>query len=335
MSAKASVRVLDSGAVVAVGLSSVLLAGLGVGGWYLWRRLEKKPAAAPTLPPVPAVPAPSAATTPAVGQQPTTPVAVAPDVNSQLKTISDQLAAQQAAAQQARTEDQVRQLIGSIAAYDNLLVRKLTEIDAVEKDNSRYQDFRTQYIDDQKRNGRWTSMVFACSDAVGRNCGGSLFGLGRCAPDNQAGCGQETVIQNGYFKGDWNGGTDENPWIIVSREAEDPTVAGSAPQRLAQWKASTRRPLEADLMVYQVQWQNLVQELKDRFGMDYKPTTSASDVYRAVALAQERQRNPNPPLNVPAASPPRAVGSGGYKTPAPAPAAQVPPSRPPGAGDRN
>ena len=248
---------------------------------------------------------------------------MAPDVSSQLKSISDQLAAQQAAAAQARTEDQIRALIGSIAAYDNLMVRKLTEIDAVEKDNSHWQDFRNQYIQDQLNNGRWQSMTTACADAVGRNCGGSFLNLGRCAPDNQPGCGQQSAIRNGYFKGDWNGNTDQNPWIIISREAEDPTIQGSAPQLLAQWRASTRKPLEADLMVYEVQWENLVKELKDRFGMDYTPVTSASDVYRAVALAQARQANPNPPLNVPAASPPPAVpsnsSSASYMAPVPAP----------------
>lgn len=310
MSIGAGVRVMDSGAGVVVGLSTLLLAGVGVGGYLLWKHLENKPA------PTPALPSPTA---PTPGSSPIAPAPAPqaqPNLSGQLQAIQDSLAAADA----ARREAEVRQLIGSIAAYDNLLVRKLTEIDAIENDNSRYQDFRTQYIQDQKTSGRWQSLTYACSDAVGRNCGGSLFGLGRCAPDNQPGCLAESAIRNGYFRGDWNGNTDVNPWIIVSREADDPTVEGSAPRRLAQWKATARKPLEADLMVYETQWRGLVQELKDRYGLDYQPTLSPNDVYRAVALAQTRRANPNPPLNLPPAQPPSpAPSSASVTTPSPAP----------------
>lgn len=310
MSAK--VQVLDSGAVL--GLGTVVVAGLGVGGYFLWRHFEKKPA--PPPPPAPALPpAPVSPVTPAPAPQ--------SDLSGQLRAIQDTLAQQQAATEAARREAEVRTLVGSIAAYDNLLVRKLTEIDAVEHDDSRYQDFRSQYIQDQKTSGRWQSLTYACADAVGRNCGGSFLGLGRCAPDNQPGCTAESAIKNGYFKGDWNGGSDENPWIIVSREAEDPTVEGSAPRRLAAWKASTRKPLEADLMVYETQWRGLVQELKERYGLDYQPTLSPGDVRRAVSLAQERRANPDPPLPLPPArqpSQPRpAVGAPITPPPAPRP----------------
>lgn len=276
-----------------VGLGVAALAGIGVGVYALTRNRGSSPR---VITQQPATGRPIDASENPPGLAPGTGTSQAMEEAARKaaaeKAEQDRLAAIQAELERQRAEEAARakqaeisRLRSAAAGIENDQVLVLTRIRAVYDDNSRLQDFTQQYINEQLSSGRFESLVNSCKKSVWNNCPGNdwMKQIGRCDDDNYPMCEKRQSELNGYARGDWNGNTDKNPWMVISEEASNPSVTNSGPQRLARWKLEQVRPLEAELARLEVQYVGVVRELRERFGVEFQSQKPEAHSYQPMA----------------------------------------------------
>lgn len=268
-------------------LGGLALLGVGVGAYAVMKNPNKRTASSPktgssfpavdpsTNPPgvTPAMPSTSQVVGDAAAQ-----AAAEKAERERLAAIQAELARQEAERRAKEHQDEIRRLTSAAAAVENDQILVLQRIKAITDDNSRLQDFTQQYISEQLSSGRFNGLVDACKLAVWNNCGRNA--LGRCDDDNYPACDWHYTTTNGYLKGSWNGNTDLNPWGLISQEARDPNNPNGGPARLARWKEEQRKPLEADLARLEVQYQGIVRELRERFGVEFQSVKPEAHSYK-------------------------------------------------------
>ncbi len=244
---------MKSNTITTVGLTVGAVALVGGAFWAL----QKKPGARPAALPNPQIQTPGIPT----GYNPS-PQAVGPSNADVLAAIQQQ----QSAAAEAQKQADIRGFIDRIGATENQEILLLTQIDAVNANNAALQDFIQRAYDELMNNSpQYLAAVQECKATVERNCGGYWW-LNQCWKDNMWQCENKSI--------DYSWG---NPPASMMNLAKSTL----GPQRLDVWKADQRRPLEAKLVYYEVQYKGMVQELKNRYGVDYNPSMGA-DYIKAV-----------------------------------------------------
>jgi hypothetical protein len=264
---------MNTGQTVALTLGSVaVLAALAGGGYYLLRRSQEAAKAEPS-PVRPVTPAPVALPAPDGPGSPVNPNATLADVLAEIQR-------QQAEEAERLRQAEIRGFIDRIAAVENLQMLQLAEIDKVNANRAPLEDFRQQYINQQRNSGRFGTLINKCEEQVWNRCG-RFWWDAPCRNDVMPGCKMEQPIRNGYYKGtSGNPEDDRNPWHILTDEA-----IPWAEQQLREWQATQRRPYEARLVELEVQYRGMVRELKTRYGVDYTP--QAANAYAGHERASQ------------------------------------------------
>ncbi|GIW32574.1 MAG: hypothetical protein KatS3mg071_2748 [Meiothermus sp.] len=264
---------MNTGQTVALTLGSVaVLAALAGGGYYLFRRSQDakaEPSPVKPVAPAPALPSPdSQGSTP-----PINPNATPADVLAEIQR-------QQAEEAERQRQAEIRGFIDRIAAVENLQMLQLAEIDKVNNNRAPLEDFRQQYINQQRNSGRFGALIGKCEEEVWNRCG-RFWWDAPCRDAVMPGCRMEQPIRNGYYKGtSGNPEDDRNPWHIIIDEA-----IPWAEQQLKEWQATQRKPYEARLVELEIQYRGMVKELKTRYGVDYTP--QAANAYAGHERASQ------------------------------------------------
>lgn len=287
----------------------VALVGLGLGAYFLLKKpgervLTKDKPFVPAVFATPAVtPSPSPSSVSIVSQNPiaVTPspvVSNSPSASSSVNVTPDTaiiLASQQKLREEqekARLESEARAKADAerirlleirgfedrAAAVENLMLIDLGQIQTIENDNSRLNDFQEIALRDLFGSAEWKAEVAKCQQFVHSGCG-TVDPFWGCRNHYLPMCDSREAMKI------WSADNPVVSWAI-------PRSRVVASEQLAKWKYNEKLPSLSRLAERETTYRGIVIELKNSYGITYNPKSPEAHL-RANSSATVLQTAPD------------------------------------------